>query len=380
MAKLDVFAYADDVESLLATQFKLQFRRRHAVIGRPVTEPVAIQHLGGGKVFVVAAHIARFYFCAFGEVDGQHLPQAVAEFFQRLRIVFVNASAPVGRNIEQKRRAASDRSEVQIHQLLRRFDAVVFLLVPEPTRTDRNVAFRRTPDRPIAVAAVKLFFDAFLTRICPRGSICAVSASTTQVDVRAACQVLSQWDRRGNNEDRGAQIWDEFWEQLQQVPETRRFTVPFDPAAPLDTPRGLSDDPAVAEAFAAGVLAVQRSGIPLDDTRGDYQFLTHGRGARIPLPGGCGANGYFTVVCSELDNKGAAVGSHGNSYLQVVQFTAEGVEPYTLLLPSQSTDPASEHSRDYTRAYSQKAWLRAPFTEREIQAQAVDQFTLRDPN
>jgi acyl-homoserine lactone acylase PvdQ len=42
-----------------------------------------------------------------------------------------------------------------------------------------------------------------------------------------------------------------------------------------------------------------------------------------------------------------------------------------LLAYSQSTDPASPHSQDQTRAFSEKKWHRLPFTQAEIRRAAL---------
>jgi acyl-homoserine-lactone acylase len=62
---------------------------------------------------------------------------------------------------------------------------------------------------------------------------------------------------------------------------------------------------------------------------------------------------------------------HGSSYIQVVGFTDRGVEADALLSYSQSTDPASPHSEDQTRAFSDKRWHRLPFTAAEIRRAAL---------
>jgi acyl-homoserine-lactone acylase len=90
--------------------------------------------------------------------------------------------------------------------------------------------------------------------------------------------------------------------------------------------------------------------------------------------------GYFTAACVRLDKQGPSMMPHGNSYIQVVSFNSKGVEPYTLLLASQSSDPGSPYYRDYTRAYSRKEWLRAPFTEQEIAASTAQSLELTEPS
>ena len=107
--------------------------------------------------------------------------------------------------------------------------------------------------------------------------------------------------------------------------------------------------------------------------RGDYLFATRS-GSKIPLYGGCGANGYLTIACSEnrLDQGGYNMDGNpnGNSYMQIVTFPSTGVEAHTFLTFSLSDDPASPHNADYTRQYSGKSWVRMPFTEAEITSNA----------
>ena len=193
------------------------------------------------------------------------------------------------------------------------------------------------------------------------------------VDVSAACTALAAWDGTGVTGARGAHLWDEFWSRASQIPAASLYTVPFDPADPIHTPRGLNAAAAtqLREAFGAAVVRVQASGYAVDAPRGDYLFATRG-GKKIPLYGGCGGPGYFTIACSEnrLDKGGYTMDGNpnGNSYMQVVRFPDGGVEAHTFLTFSLSDDPASAHNGDYTRAYSEGKWLRVPFSESEIKA------------
>ncbi|WP_313312383.1 penicillin acylase family protein [Pulveribacter sp.] len=191
----------------------------------------------------------------------------------------------------------------------------------------------------------------------------------------AACDVLRQWDNHGNKESRGSHLWDEFWTRAAKLPDAQLYAVPFDPAQPLDTPKGINPAAAGAlkQAFGQAVQAVQASGFALDAPRGEVLFATRGSG-KIPLYGGCGGVGYFTITCSEnpITAGGYSMDGqpHGNSYMQVVNFPAGGVQAYTFLTFSLSDDPASPHYGDYTRAYGAKEWVRMPFTEGEITGNA----------
>ncbi|ODU59424.1 MAG: acylase [Comamonadaceae bacterium SCN 68-20] len=200
--------------------------------------------------------------------------------------------------------------------------------------------------------------------------VCATPSATQ--DVAAACATLRAWDNRGGTGARGSHVWDEFWTRVQ-VPAAQLFAVPFNPADPLNTPRDLQPGAADAlrQAFGAAVQAVQASGFALDAPRGDVLFSARG-GVRTALYGGCGGVGYFTINCSEnpIGQGGYSMDGqpHGNSYMQVVNFPAGGVQAYTFLTFSLSDDPGSAHYADYTQAYGAQQWLRVPFAESEITA------------
>ena len=200
--------------------------------------------------------------------------------------------------------------------------------------------------------------------------VCATPSATQ--DVVAACATLRAWDNRGGTGARGSHVWDEFWTRVQ-VPAAQLFAVPFNPADPLNTPRDLQPGAADAlrQAFGAAVQAVQASGFALDAPRGDVLFSARG-GVRTALYGGCGGVGYFTINCSEnpIGQGGYSMDGqpHGNSYMQVVNFPAGGVQAYTFLTFSLSDDPGSAHYADYTQAYGAQQWLRVPFAESEITA------------
>ncbi|MGJ7609398.1 MULTISPECIES: penicillin acylase family protein [unclassified Variovorax] len=196
------------------------------------------------------------------------------------------------------------------------------------------------------------------------------------VDTGPACAVLKAWNDTGTASARGAHVWDEFWARAELLPAARLYAMPFGASDPLATPRGLQASAAddLRQAFGAAVLRVQASGYALDASRGETLFVTR-NGRRIPLSGGCDGQGYFTVVCSEsrLDRGGYGMDGdpNGNSYMQIVRFPQGGVEAHTFLSFSLSDDPASAHHADYTRAYSAGQWLRVPFSQAEIEADAA---------
>ncbi|MBO9689073.1 MAG: penicillin acylase family protein [Mitsuaria chitosanitabida] len=228
--------------------------------------------------------------------------------------------------------------------------------------------------------SAELMKDQALALLCAPPTPISVTTDTAtgetfnparSVDPTEACAALQAWDNKGLIASRGAHVWDEFWSRAARLPETSLYAVPFSAADPVNTPRDLNAA-AVAtlkQAFGAAILRIQASGYALTATRGETLFAPRGSD-RIPLFGGCGTQGYFTIACSptRIDQGGYTLdtATSANSYLQVVRFPAEGVEAYTFLTFSLSDDPASTHYSDYTRAYSAGQWQRMPFSEAEI--------------
>ena len=188
---------------------------------------------------------------------------------------------------------------------------------------------------------------------------------------RRGCDALAGWDRRFEADSRGAALFRAFWARAAHIPGL--WAVPFDPADPIATPRepdtaGAGDkllfalDQAVAELDAAN--------IPLDAEWGSIHNWPAGD-ERIPVHGGPGTAGVLNFQDSRPAPGGGLMPVHGSSYIQIVGFDAAGPIAEAILSYSQSTNPASPHYADQTRAYAAKAWHRLPFSKAEIAAAAI---------
>tara|TARA_R110002072_G_scaffold301164_3_gene480246 strand:+ start:23958 stop:26282 length:2325 start_codon:yes stop_codon:yes gene_type:complete len=196
------------------------------------------------------------------------------------------------------------------------------------------------------------------------------------VDVSPACDVLAQWDRRGDVDSRGAHVWREFWRSASRI--SNRYEVPFDASEPVTTPRQLAvSQPDVRTGLLQSLARAQTffegNNIALDATLGSVQFEPRNE-QQVPIPGGDGGAGMWSVITSQFNPEAGAYTPilHGNSYMQVVSWDSDGrVDARGILSYSQSEDPRSPHFADQTRLYSQSQWLDLPFYEADI---------LADPN
>lgn len=190
--------------------------------------------------------------------------------------------------------------------------------------------------------------------------------------IARTCTALRGWDRSQNTDSRGAQVWTEFWRNVQKTKNL--FNVPFDAADPVNTPRGVALDnaqvkSAVYEALVTAQKTLDDAGIALDSPWGEVQFAER-NGERIPIPGGQGWAGMFSMIMANLEKgKGYTPIIHGNSYIQVISWDKEGkLDARGILTYSQSQEPDSAHYSDQTQLYSKGKWLEFPFTEQEISA------------
>lgn len=195
--------------------------------------------------------------------------------------------------------------------------------------------------------------------------ICAEDATLT-----APCTALRGWDREAELTSRGAVLFFSFLRNLGgSVPDLYRTA--FNAADPVGTPRGLNPAAAapIKRALAAAAQELTAAGIPLDAPLGTVQSAARGI-VRIPIHGGPHAAGILNLQTTRK-SRGGLEPVHGTSYIQVVSFEAGGPVADTLLSYSQSTDPASPHFQDQTRAYSEKRWHRLPFTKSEVRKAAL---------
>jgi acyl-homoserine-lactone acylase len=206
-----------------------------------------------------------------------------------------------------------------------------------------------------------------------------------------ACATLAAWDGRYDVASRGALLWREWL----AAHSGSVFAVAFDPARPLDTPRGLAPAPATGEdpviaAMRAAIAQLETAGIDPFGALGDAQWVDR-RGRRFPVPGSGVAEGSTNPTSFSTWNstllprmarpepvksinsatglaKGGYPSNYGTSFLMVVGFTDAGPTARALLTYSASSDPRSPQFTDQTEMYGRKEWRPVRFDAAEIEA------------
>lgn len=213
--------------------------------------------------------------------------------------------------------------------------------------------------------AASLFLDDILAD-CRAGGY-SVNVDGKPVAIGRACDILAKWDRHMNIDSRGAVLFQEVWSRI--LPIENVYAVPFDPADPVHTPRGLSANPAtvakIREAIGEAAVAVTQAGFALDAPLGQVQIWPAGD-ERIPIDGGSTLDGVLNAIKCDLVARVGCVPEAGSSYIQIVTFSQDGPVAKGVLTYSESSNPQSPHYADQTREFSKKVLVPLPFSRQAI--------------
>lgn len=206
-------------------------------------------------------------------------------------------------------------------------------------------------------------------------SACLASSSASAA-AKDACTVLQGWDKTHGFASSGAVLFHELYDALNQLTDASWWAVPYNPANPLETPRGTANVTAALAKLEALVATTQFDTAAKRRARPqDVQVLQRADGP-VPIPGGRStfhnwggvkteiAPGNWIYTADPASNKGA----YGNSYIQFVTWDDAGPVAEGLLTYGQSSNPESVHYNDQTKLYSSGKWAKLPYTDAQIKA------------
>ena len=208
---------------------------------------------------------------------------------------------------------------------------------------------------------------------------------------RTGCAALARWDRSDRVDAPGATLFHEWWRQVRGLPDLWR--VPFDPADPLHTPRGLRVDAGLLppgatprrsellDALGQAVFTLRQAGFAPDAPLARSQVVD-AEGERIALPGGPVDAGARLVV----EGRGALALSRagvqpdwGSDWWQVASFEADGLHLRALLVGGAgSGDDSAGERREALQALAAGRLFDVPLRPDAIAASRMGEpFLLR---
>jgi acyl-homoserine-lactone acylase len=214
--------------------------------------------------------------------------------------------------------------------------------------------------------------------------------SSENEELSTVCGVLARWDRRVDVDSQGAQVFTELWKGFGSklgggfqgvIANDTFWRINYDPSDPLNTPAGIDLEVASNQTLLTEVLLkaeadLTSKGVALDAPWSEVQYLQRNND-NVPIHGGSGTMGVYGAISARLSEGGYVNPGSGNSYIQAVTWDeSECPIADVILVPSQSTDPASPHFSDQTKLYADKRWVRFPFCEEDIAASQIGETVL----
>jgi acyl-homoserine-lactone acylase len=200
-----------------------------------------------------------------------------------------------------------------------------------------------------------------LLALCPTNPAITLTSGAI-VTTASACTALSAWDRRSNQDSKGAHVFREFWRSASTIPSV--YAVPFATNDPVNTPRGLNTadatvKAAILQAFGKAINTFQNVGVTMDAMLGSVQYVTV-NGQRISYSAG----EEFEGIPNKQESYGF-VDSHyepllGSSYVQLVSLAPAGTTVRGILTYSQSTNPSSPYYGNQVKTYSAMQFYTLP--------------------
>jgi acyl-homoserine-lactone acylase len=193
-----------------------------------------------------------------------------------------------------------------------------------------------------------------------------------------ACAALAAWDGRSSTDSVAYHLVEAFVLRLPDL----AWTVPFDPADPMNTPRDLNErDPRVVQAMRDAIAAVRDRGVALDARWGELQVAGDRGAPPVPLGGGTGdALGNANALGSHEPVQNADAYrpvTYGSSHIQAIAFRGtDGLSARTILTYGQADDPSSPWHADQTRLFSRGDWVRFPWTAEEVRRQRLSSYVV----
>lgn len=130
-----------------------------------------------------------------------------------------------------------------------------------------------------------------------------------------ATEVLRKWDRKTDNESRGAVLFTEWWNRMNRS----MFRIQWDPDSPASTPDGLSDEKQAVNLLKEASLAVQSAYGSIDVQWGEVNRFRM-NGTDYPANGGPDNLGVFRCLYFAPDRDNMKRQVAGETYIAVTEF------------------------------------------------------------
>lgn len=213
--------------------------------------------------------------------------------------------------------------------------------------------------------------------------ITAVRASAQSPAVTSALAMIERWDRTTAPASQGGVLFEVWYNRHLQGGEAMRgspmaermrrtFATPWNPAAPMDTPDGLSDHPRAAADFVWAVDEVTRRYGRVDVAWGEVHRVRRGS-VDAPVGGCTGALGCFRVVQYTEAADGKRIARGGDGWVLAVEFTPVP-RAYSVLAYGHSANADSPYHDAQAAMFARGEMKPVPYAEADVERATVRRY------
>jgi acyl-homoserine-lactone acylase len=200
--------------------------------------------------------------------------------------------------------------------------------------------------------------------------------------VSDAIDLIERWDNTTAPASRGGTLFEAWFRRYMGQDSTntgsyderwtRAFRVPWSPAEPTTTPRGLADSARAVATFVAAMAELEHDFGRWDVAWGDVHRVEVGD-VNVPVGGCSGQLGCFRVINYRpaVDHW---VANRGDGWVLAVEFDKGGPRAYSVLAYGESSDSASAHHADQAAMFARGELKPVAFTERDIARTLVRRY------
>lgn len=204
--------------------------------------------------------------------------------------------------------------------------------------------------------------------------IAAVRAGNPDSATSAALAVLERWNNDAAPDSRGALLFATWWQRMtpQGSPMDSVVAERWDPARPMETPRGLRDKAKAVEAFTWAVGETVRRYGAVDVAWGDVHRVRMGQ-VDVPVGGCAGALGCFRVLNFANTPDGKRMVTGGDGWVIAVEFT-DVPKAYSVLAYGQSPREDSPYHSDQAAMFARGEMKRVLFTDADVEKGTIKRY------
>jgi len=184
------------------------------------------------------------------------------------------------------------------------------------------------------------------------------------VEAREAKAVLSEWDRKADNDSRGTVLFTN-WAMTLNPYDPDIYASAWSEDSPVSTPDGLSDPAGAVDVLEKVVKNMKEQYGRLDVPWGEVNRIEYNDHS-LPANGAASALGVFRVAAAGKLKDGVQSISHGDSWVGVIEF-GETTRAKVLLSYGNSTQKGSPHFGDQLKLFSEKKLRDAWRTKEQLE-------------